>query len=115
MDGRPGRLENLPLRGGGAHGTKAKTGARAWPAGAGHTGWEAPPGQAIGADWRAAHGVELHLQWHDAADFDKVERLALRTLIDDVDGLYEEYGNQGDLSCRDDAMYTKTAWVLTGR
>jgi len=35
-------------------------------------------------------GVELHLQWHNEADFDKVERLALRTLIDEVDGLYKE-------------------------
>jgi catechol 2,3-dioxygenase-like lactoylglutathione lyase family enzyme len=40
-------------------------------------------------------GVELHLQWHDGADFNKVERLALRFLIDDVDGLFEEYADKG--------------------
>jgi catechol 2,3-dioxygenase-like lactoylglutathione lyase family enzyme len=40
-------------------------------------------------------GVELHLQWHDEADFDKLERLALRFLIDDVDGLYKEYEDKG--------------------
>jgi catechol 2,3-dioxygenase-like lactoylglutathione lyase family enzyme len=40
-------------------------------------------------------GVELHLQWRDEVDFAKVERLALRFLIDDVDGLYKEYAGQG--------------------
>ena len=42
-------------------------------------------------------GVELHLQWHDEAGFGKVERLALRFLIDDVDGLYKEYEDKGVL------------------
>lgn len=36
-------------------------------------------------------GVELHLQWHDAADFKSVEKLSLRFFIDDVDALFEEY------------------------
>jgi catechol 2,3-dioxygenase-like lactoylglutathione lyase family enzyme len=36
-------------------------------------------------------GVELHLQWHDAANFDKVERLSLRSMIDGVDALFAEY------------------------
>lgn len=35
--------------------------------------------------------VRLHLQWHDGADFQSVEKLALRFIIDDVDGLFEEY------------------------
>lgn len=39
-------------------------------------------------------GVELHLQWHDTRDFDKVERLALRFLADDVDALFEELASQ---------------------
>ena len=36
-------------------------------------------------------GVRLHLQWHDAADFASVEKLALRFVIDDEDSLFEEY------------------------
>ena len=28
-------------------------------------------------------GVEIHLQWHDPSDFEKVERPALRFLIDE--------------------------------
>lgn len=39
--------------------------------------------------------ITLHLQWHDAADFDKVERLGLRFMIDDVDALFEEYEAKG--------------------
>jgi catechol 2,3-dioxygenase-like lactoylglutathione lyase family enzyme len=35
--------------------------------------------------------VELHLQWHDEKDFNKVERLALRFVIDDIDSLFIEY------------------------
>jgi len=35
--------------------------------------------------------VELHLQWHDEKDFNKVERLALRFAIDDIDSLFAEY------------------------
>ena len=40
-------------------------------------------------------GVELHIQWHDEKDFGKVERLALRFVIDDVDALFEEYQDKG--------------------
>src|SRR4028119_971426 len=40
-------------------------------------------------------GVELHIQWHDEKDFGKVERLALRFVIDDVDALFEEYRDKG--------------------
>jgi catechol 2,3-dioxygenase-like lactoylglutathione lyase family enzyme len=38
-------------------------------------------------------GVELHLQWHDEADFKSVEAgtLMLRFVLDDPDALFEEY------------------------
>lgn len=35
--------------------------------------------------------VELHLQWHDATDFQHVERLNLRFMIDRVESLFDEY------------------------
>lgn len=35
--------------------------------------------------------VELHLQWHDEKDFDSVEKLTLRFVVEDVDALFEEY------------------------
>jgi catechol 2,3-dioxygenase-like lactoylglutathione lyase family enzyme len=47
-------------------------------------------------------GVRLHLQWHDAADFASVEKLALRFVIDDVDSLFEEYRDK-------DVFHTQTA------
>lgn len=43
----------------------------------------------------ARDDLELHIQWHDEADFDTVERLALRFVVDDVDQLYEEYRDKG--------------------
>lgn len=36
-------------------------------------------------------GVQLHLQWHDEADFIGVDQLALRFNIADVDALFAEY------------------------
>ncbi len=39
--------------------------------------------------------VELHLQWHDEADFASVEKLSLRFVVDDVDGLFGEYQPKG--------------------
>ncbi len=39
--------------------------------------------------------VQLHLQWHDAATFDTVDKVALRFVISDVDGLFEEYRDKG--------------------
>jgi catechol 2,3-dioxygenase-like lactoylglutathione lyase family enzyme len=53
-------------------------------------------------------GVELHLQWHDEADFAMVERLALRFLIDDVDGLFEEYADRGVFHAR--TALRDTSW-----
>ena len=51
---------------------------------------DAPRYAGVGRD-----NITLHLQWHDAADFDKVERLGLRFVIDDVDALFEEYRDKG--------------------
>lgn len=45
-------------------------------------------------------GVHLHLQWHNAESFDKVERLALRFVIDDVDELFAEYQDKGVFHAR---------------
>lgn len=36
-------------------------------------------------------GVEIHLQWHDSSSFESVQRLNLRLLVENVDGLFEEY------------------------
>jgi catechol 2,3-dioxygenase-like lactoylglutathione lyase family enzyme len=42
-------------------------------------------------------GVELHLQWHEEADFKGVEAgtLMLRFLVDDPDALFGEYKDKG--------------------
>jgi uncharacterized glyoxalase superfamily protein PhnB len=36
-------------------------------------------------------GVEIHLQWHDPADWSAVERPMLRFVVPEVDALFEEY------------------------
>ena len=46
--------------------------------------------------------IEIHLQWHDSADFKSVEKLSLRFVIDDVDALFEEYQTQ-------DVFHARTA------
>lgn len=50
---------------------------------------DAPGYAGVGRD-----GLELHLQWHDPAEFDNVEKLSLRLLIDGVDALFNEYSQQ---------------------
>ncbi|WP_419935749.1 VOC family protein [Candidatus Palauibacter sp.] len=40
-------------------------------------------------------GIELHLQWHDAEEWSRVERPMLRFVVPDVEGLFEEYREQG--------------------
>lgn len=42
-------------------------------------------------------GVELHLQWHDAADFQGLESdtLMLRFFVDDPDALFVEFQGRG--------------------
>lgn len=37
-------------------------------------------------------GIELHLQWHDAAEWEHaVDRPVTRFVVDDVDALYQEF------------------------
>lgn len=52
-------------------------------------------------------GVEIHLQWHDAAEWDRVERPMLRFVVSDVDGLHAEYAAAG--VCKPGRPY-ETAW-----
>ena len=40
-------------------------------------------------------GVELHLQWHDATEWERVERPMLRFVVSNVDILYHEYEDKG--------------------
>jgi len=51
--------------------------------------------------------VELHLQWHDPAEWDRVERPSLRLLVADVDALFEEYRGR-------DVFHAQTAVRDTG-
>ena len=46
--------------------------------------------------------VNIHLQWHDEADFASVEKLSLRFVIDDVDSLFAEYADK-------DVFHSRTA------
>ena len=47
-------------------------------------------------------GVELHLQWHDAAQFERPgDRPTYRFLVADVDALYAELGAAGALEVGD--------------
>jgi uncharacterized glyoxalase superfamily protein PhnB len=39
--------------------------------------------------------VEIHLQWHDPAEWQAVERPMLRFVVADLDALYEEYAGAG--------------------
>ena len=39
--------------------------------------------------------VQLHLQWHDAAEWGSVEKPSLRFLVSDVDALHEELSHKG--------------------
>lgn len=36
-------------------------------------------------------GVEIHLQWHDPAEWERVERPMLRFVVPRVESLFEEY------------------------
>jgi len=38
--------------------------------------------------------VILHLQWHDPAEFDNVEKLNLRFVIENIEQLFEEYSQK---------------------
>ena len=40
-------------------------------------------------------GIELHLQWHDSAEWDRTERPMLRFVVADIEQLYDEYKGVG--------------------
>ena len=52
--------------------------------------------------------VELHLQWHDPAEWQAVERPMLRFLVPDVETLFEEYKDK-EVFHRQTAL-RKTDW-----
>ena len=39
--------------------------------------------------------VEIHVQWHDPEEWERVERPMLRFVVPDVDSLFEEYSDKG--------------------
>ena len=53
-------------------------------------------------------GIELHLQWHDAAEWSRVERPMIRFFVPDVEGLFEAYRQQGVFHER--TALRRTAW-----
>jgi len=52
--------------------------------------------------------VELHLQWHAAEEWDRVERPLLRFVVEDVDALFEEYSGQEVF--HEQTAIRETAW-----
>lgn len=40
-------------------------------------------------------GIALHIQWHDAEEWSRVERPMLRFVVPEVEALFEEYRDQG--------------------
>ena len=53
-------------------------------------------------------GVELHLQWHDASEWDDTkDRPTCRFVVDDVDALSEEFGHVANL---DRTAVRETPW-----
>ena len=52
--------------------------------------------------------IELHLQWHDPAEWQAVERPMLRFLVPDVETLFEEYKDK-EVFHRQTAL-RKTDW-----
>jgi len=53
-------------------------------------------------------GVELHVQWHDPADWEAVERPMLRFVVSDVQALFEEYKDRGVFHAR--TAVRETPW-----
>jgi catechol 2,3-dioxygenase-like lactoylglutathione lyase family enzyme len=53
-------------------------------------------------------GVELHLQWHDPAEWSAVERPMLRFPVDDILALYAEYSRKGVF--HENTALKRTAW-----
>ena len=53
--------------------------------------------------------VELHLQWHDAKEWDYPnDRPSYRVVVRDVDGLYEQFRERGGLA--DATTVSQTPW-----
>lgn len=53
-------------------------------------------------------GVEIHLQWHDPAEWIKgLDRPMIRILCEDPDRLFEEFGN---FSCQESSGLKNTPW-----
>lgn len=49
--------------------------------------------------WITRDGVELHLQWHDAREWDSpADRPTYRFWVDDVDGLHHEFAAHADIN-----------------
>jgi catechol 2,3-dioxygenase-like lactoylglutathione lyase family enzyme len=53
-------------------------------------------------------GVELHLQWHDAAEWERGDRPQFRFLVSDVDELFQELLQRGAL--KKGAIIRDTPW-----
>jgi len=53
-------------------------------------------------------GVELHIQWHDPAEWATVERPSLRFVVSHVEALFEEY--QGKDVFHAGTQLRETAW-----
>lgn len=52
--------------------------------------------------------VELHLQWHESEEWERIERPMLRFLVDDVDALHDEYKGKGVF--HDRTVLCDTTW-----
>lgn len=52
--------------------------------------------------------VELHLQWHDASEWERTERQMLRFPVVDVDKLHDEYSDKDVFHAR--TTLRDTAW-----
>lgn len=53
-------------------------------------------------------GVELHLQWHDPAEWEAVERPSLRFVVEEIDSLFTELIMRGVIA--DGSTIRSTAW-----
>ncbi|MDX1392917.1 MAG: glyoxalase/bleomycin resistance/extradiol dioxygenase family protein [Gemmatimonadota bacterium] len=53
-------------------------------------------------------GVELHLQWHDESEWERVERPLLRFVAPDVEALFEEYADRDVF--HDETALQDTPW-----
>ncbi len=53
-------------------------------------------------------GAEVHLQWHEAEEWERVERPSLRFVVQDVDALFDEYATADVF--HDSTALRDTAW-----